>query len=221
MNNPVAQMDFAQRSVPETARVTKFILKAFYGTEQKKSYFAGCSNGGRMAAMEALRYPKDFDGIISGAPVLDGTGLDGKSIRLGDQGKHGAGRKTGIIARQGQSCLSMPSMKHAARKSASRTPLSLDPRACHFKPSVLAMPCRRRGRLPDRGGGRRRRKDLWRAGQFAWTTALSRRCPAWFRAVLATLGHRPGDGPGRMALFAQDFYRYHGLPTAARPGISR
>jgi Tannase and feruloyl esterase len=75
MDNPVAQMDFAQRSVPETARVTKIILKVFYGAEQKKSYFAGCSNGGRMAAMEALRYPKDFDGIISGAPVLDGTGL--------------------------------------------------------------------------------------------------------------------------------------------------
>jgi Tannase and feruloyl esterase len=45
MDNPVAQMDFAQRSVPETARVTKIILKAFYSTEQKKSYFAGCSNG--------------------------------------------------------------------------------------------------------------------------------------------------------------------------------
>jgi Tannase and feruloyl esterase len=27
MNNPVAQMDWAQRSVPETARVTKIILK--------------------------------------------------------------------------------------------------------------------------------------------------------------------------------------------------
>jgi Tannase and feruloyl esterase len=31
MDNPVAQMDFGQRSVPETARVTKIILKAFYG----------------------------------------------------------------------------------------------------------------------------------------------------------------------------------------------
>jgi poly(3-hydroxybutyrate) depolymerase len=74
VNNPVAVMDWAQRSVPEIARVTKIILKSFYGTEQKKSYFAGCSTGGRMAAMEALRYPKDFDGIISGAPALDTVG---------------------------------------------------------------------------------------------------------------------------------------------------
>jgi hypothetical protein len=32
MNNPVAVMDWAQRSVPETARVSKIILKTFYGT---------------------------------------------------------------------------------------------------------------------------------------------------------------------------------------------
>jgi hypothetical protein len=75
MNNPVAQMDWAQRSVPETARVTKVILKAFYGAEQQKSYFAGCSNGGRMAAMEAVRYPNDFDGIISGSSGMDFTAL--------------------------------------------------------------------------------------------------------------------------------------------------
>jgi len=31
MNNPVALMDWAQRSVPETARVSKIILKAYYG----------------------------------------------------------------------------------------------------------------------------------------------------------------------------------------------
>ena len=73
MNNPVAVMDWAQRSVPETARVTKVILKAFYGAEQKKSYFAGCSTGGRMAAIEALDYPKDFDGIISADTALSGA----------------------------------------------------------------------------------------------------------------------------------------------------
>ena len=75
MNNPVAQMDWGQRAITETARVTKIALKTYYGSEQKKSYFVGCSTGGRMAAMEALRFPKDFDGIISGAPALDYTGL--------------------------------------------------------------------------------------------------------------------------------------------------
>src|ERR1700693_5270352 len=52
MNNPVAQMDWGQRSVGETARVAKFIIKSYYGAAQKKAYFAGCSTGGRMGAME-------------------------------------------------------------------------------------------------------------------------------------------------------------------------
>src|SRR5918995_2278354 len=46
MNNPVAQMDWGQRAVTETARVTKAIVRTYYGTEQKKSYFVGCSTGG-------------------------------------------------------------------------------------------------------------------------------------------------------------------------------
>jgi poly(3-hydroxybutyrate) depolymerase len=52
--------------VTETARVAKTLLKAFYGTEQKRSYFVGCSTGGRMGVMEALHFPTDFDGINSG-----------------------------------------------------------------------------------------------------------------------------------------------------------
>jgi feruloyl esterase len=74
MNNPVGQMDWGQRAVTETARVSKALVAAYYGRAQHKSYFAGCSTGGRMAAMEATRFPKDFDGIIGGAPALDYTG---------------------------------------------------------------------------------------------------------------------------------------------------
>jgi feruloyl esterase len=73
MNNRIAEIDWAYRAVHETARVSKLVIEAFYGQEPEKSYFNGCSNGGRMAVMEALRYPEDFDGIISGAPAIDLT----------------------------------------------------------------------------------------------------------------------------------------------------
>ena len=45
----------------------KQIVKAFYDQSPKYSYFKGCSTGGRMAVMEAQRYPNDYDGIIAGA----------------------------------------------------------------------------------------------------------------------------------------------------------
>ena len=53
----------------------KRIVEAAYGRRPAHSYFEGCSNGGRQAAMEAQRYPEDFDGIIAGAPALDWSGI--------------------------------------------------------------------------------------------------------------------------------------------------
>ena len=75
MNNRSAEVDWAYRAVHETARVSKLVIEAFYSIEPEKSFFNGCSTGGRMAVMEALRYPEDFDGIISGAPAIDYAGL--------------------------------------------------------------------------------------------------------------------------------------------------
>jgi Tannase and feruloyl esterase len=58
-----------------TARVIKSVIESYYGKPPSKSYFHGCSNGGRIGQMEASKYPEDFDGIISGAPAIDIPGL--------------------------------------------------------------------------------------------------------------------------------------------------
>lgn len=69
----IAEIDWGHRAVHETARVTKYLIDAFYGGGPQRSYFAGCSTGGRQAVMEAVRYPGDFDGVISGAPDVDAS----------------------------------------------------------------------------------------------------------------------------------------------------
>jgi feruloyl esterase len=71
------EIDFGYRGTHEVCRVAKEITKAYYGESPAHSYFAGCSNGGRQGMVEAQRYPKDFDGIISGAPALNWMGLVG------------------------------------------------------------------------------------------------------------------------------------------------
>ncbi|KAI9339546.1 Tannase/feruloyl esterase [Zopfochytrium polystomum] len=61
---------FAYGAQHKLALLSKKLIKAYYGQDAKYSYFNGCSDGGREAVMEALRYPDDFDGILAGAPAF-------------------------------------------------------------------------------------------------------------------------------------------------------
>ncbi len=56
-------------AIHETASASKAIIEAYYAKPPAHSYFAGCSDGGREALMEAQRFPKDYEGIVAGAPA--------------------------------------------------------------------------------------------------------------------------------------------------------
>jgi hypothetical protein len=75
VGHPEKVIDFGYRAVHDTAEQAKAIAAAFYGTRPARSYFVGCSDGGREALMEAQRFPEDFDGIIAGAPASDWSHL--------------------------------------------------------------------------------------------------------------------------------------------------
>jgi pimeloyl-ACP methyl ester carboxylesterase len=66
--------DYAFRSLHLTVVVSKRVMQAFYGVGPEKSFYVGCSTGGRQGLMLAQRFPEDFDGIVAGAPVLDFSG---------------------------------------------------------------------------------------------------------------------------------------------------
>ncbi|HEX3405164.1 MAG TPA: tannase/feruloyl esterase family alpha/beta hydrolase [Acetobacteraceae bacterium] len=63
--------DFFHRAAHDVTVAGKQLAQAFYGAPVQHAYFDGCSTGGRMAMMEAERYPGDFDGIIAGDPNMD------------------------------------------------------------------------------------------------------------------------------------------------------
>jgi feruloyl esterase len=62
VGHPEKLIDFGYRAVHETSVQAKAVIRAFYGRDSSLNYFAGCSDGGREALMEAQRYPEDFNG---------------------------------------------------------------------------------------------------------------------------------------------------------------
>jgi hypothetical protein len=71
--NTVLWNDFAERSLHETAEKTKAVVRAYYGRPQRFAYWDGFSTGGRQGLKLAQRFPKDFDGILAGAPAINWT----------------------------------------------------------------------------------------------------------------------------------------------------
>ncbi len=68
-------IDYGYRAIHEMTLKAKAVIDAYYGKAPQYSYFNGCSTGGRQGLMEAQRFPNDYDGIISGAPVNTFTHL--------------------------------------------------------------------------------------------------------------------------------------------------
>ncbi len=69
-DNRQAEIDFGYRAVHLTANAGKAVVVAYYERPAARSYFEGCSTGGREGLIEAQRFPTDFDGIVAGAPVF-------------------------------------------------------------------------------------------------------------------------------------------------------
>jgi feruloyl esterase len=67
IGHPEKMIDFGYRATHVMTLTAKQIVKTFYDQSAKYSYFKGCSTGGRMALMEAQRYPDDYNGIIAGS----------------------------------------------------------------------------------------------------------------------------------------------------------
>jgi len=133
------RVDYGYRAVHVLAVAARAIIAAFYGVPPRRSYFNGCSDGGREALMEAQRYPGDFDGIIAGAPEIYAAPLNGEEqawnarVNMDAQG------------RQILTADKLPAL-HAAVMAACDGRDGLvdgqidDPRQCTFDPASIQCP---------------------------------------------------------------------------------
>jgi hypothetical protein len=69
--DPQARVDQFRNSYDQVTQTGKALVNRFYGKAPEKSYFFGCSEGGREAFQMSQKFPTYFDGIIAGAPAFN------------------------------------------------------------------------------------------------------------------------------------------------------
>lgn len=135
LEHPDKLIDFAHRAVHQMALVAKAVTEAHYERPQERAYFAGCSTGGRQALTAAQRYPKDFDGIVAGAPAYYPSHIQGMQVWTGqvsnrnEAGKIGADEFRLINDAAIAACDTIDGVADGVIE---------DPQQCDFDPAELA-----------------------------------------------------------------------------------
>ncbi|SFA99080.1 feruloyl esterase [Collimonas sp. OK607] len=66
--DPQARLDYGYQAVGKLTPMAKNVIQAAYGKGPERSYFGGCSNGGRHTMVAASRYADQYDGFLVGDP---------------------------------------------------------------------------------------------------------------------------------------------------------
>jgi hypothetical protein len=136
-DDPALRVSFGYSSEHAMAQAAKAIITAYYGKPPAYSYFEGCSDGGHEALVDAQRYPRDFNGILAGAPgnieaqllaiipawlISVDTGPSGQEILTSEK---------------------LPALHSAVLKACGdASGLIEDPRSCGFDPAAIQCPPR-------------------------------------------------------------------------------
>ncbi|KAL4877584.1 Tannase/feruloyl esterase [Aspergillus karnatakaensis] len=75
LNNPDVIEDFVWRSVYTSAVTGKQLTQQFYDKDPERSYYFGCSNGGRQGWSIIHSFPDLFDGVLVGAAANNNVNM--------------------------------------------------------------------------------------------------------------------------------------------------
>ena len=207
-----AQIDHGFRASHATTLIGKAIVERYYGRKAERSYFNGCSEGGREGLIAAQRFPWDFDGIIAGSPLID----TGRTIlsAVGMDRKARDAKGTALLDADALSLVRNAVLKACDGNDGLADGVIGDPRRCQFDPASLA--CHGAGEksclsaaqvdgLASLVGGPRTSSGVALAPGLSPAAAFAR--------LLA-----PGTaGRSTGASYGEEFFRYMGFSPAPGP----
>jgi Tannase and feruloyl esterase len=216
-DNMQGKIDFAYRATHVAAVAAKEIAKAFYQRPATRSYFSGCSTGGRQALMEAQRYPEDFDGIIAGpAPIYD-AGMMATHSFWGEKANRDSNNQI-ILRHDKLKMLSNAVYKACDGLDGLVDGIINDPRRCSFDPQLCP------GNVDSPDCFTQAQVDVVRrvyeqphdsSGKSIYPGSVPRGSELMWARVIPD---RP-DQLGRGAEIGQDFLRYMAFEEDAGPGF--
>ncbi|MBK6392594.1 MAG: tannase/feruloyl esterase family alpha/beta hydrolase [Saprospiraceae bacterium] len=146
-NNMERQLNFGRLAIHRTAVVSKLIMQNYYCAAPAKSYFAGCSRGGRQAMVEAQYYPEDFDGIVAGAPANGWPAIAAKGVQHSKNNYPNPIDLNPLITNDNLKLLQNEVLKQCDKLDDAADSIIEDPRKCKFDFSKLPL-------CPDGQAGR-------------------------------------------------------------------
>lgn len=138
-NDQKLRVEYGYESEQALYVVAREIIQDYYGQLPNRSYYNGCSDGGREAMEMAERYPSDFDGIIAGAPEIIAGPLNAEeqtwNVRVNTDANGNA-----ILTDDKLPALHGAVIKACAGDDGVSDGIITDPQNCHFDPASIQCP---------------------------------------------------------------------------------
>jgi len=144
MADQQAALDFAFVAIGRVAPLAKAIVTQYYGKPPDKSYFTGCSTGGREGMVMSQRYPTLFDGIVVGAPAMR-TGHSNLALRaigvafnrIAPRDEKGQPVRAKAFSDADRALVMSSLLEACDARDGARDGTIADPRGCRFSPTGL------------------------------------------------------------------------------------
>jgi feruloyl esterase len=138
-----ASLDFYYVAIGRVTLVAKSMIAAHYGRAAERSYYDGCSTGGREAMIVTQRYPAYFDGVVSGDPAIR-TGYS--NLNLGFIGatfdraapREASGKPGELLSPAERELIRSSLLNQCDAKDGLQDGMIFNFKACDFDPTRLA-----------------------------------------------------------------------------------